>query len=98
MKTMNKLVALLLAAVMVLGMMPAMTTHAHAHTVQPLGIEDYPALELGVEYTANVEGTDHYVTFTPELSTQYRFVGLGDGDTKATLYDDQNNVIASADD
>ena len=98
MKTMNKLVALLLAAVMVLGMMPTMTTHAHAHTVQPLGIEDYPALELGVEFEANIEGTDHYVTFTPELSTQYRFVGLGDGDTKATLYDDQNNVIASADD
>ncbi|MBQ7230749.1 MAG: leucine-rich repeat domain-containing protein, partial [Oscillospiraceae bacterium] len=98
MKKLNKLVALLLAAVMVLGMMPAMTTHAHAHTAQTQGIEDYPALELGVEFEAVIEGTDHYVTFTPEMSTQYRFVALGDGDTVATLYDDQNNQLASSDD
>ena len=100
MKTTNKLVALLLAMVMVLGMLPAATVHAHEHphALHTNGVEEYPALELGVEYTANVEGTDHYVTFTPALSTQYRFVGLGDGDTVATLYDDQNNVIANADD
>ena len=100
MKTTNKLVALLLAMVMVLGMLPAATVHAHEHphALVTNGVEEYPALELGVEYTANVEGTDHYVTFTPALSTQYRFVGLGDGDTVATLYGDQNAFIATGDD
>ena len=100
MKTTNKLVALLLAMVMVLGMLPAATVHAHEHphALVTNGVEEYPALELGVEYTANVEGTDHYVTFTPALSTQYRFVGLGDGDTVATLYDEEDTFIASGDD
>lgn len=37
----NKLVALLLAVVMVLGMMPTMAVHTHA-----AGLEDCPAIAL----------------------------------------------------
>ena len=45
MKKMNKLVALLLAAVMVLGMIP--TTTAHAHEYHTHGVEEYPIIALG---------------------------------------------------
>ena len=71
MKKMNKLVALLLAAVMVLGMMPTMSVHAHAHGAELQGIEEYPALPLNTETFVDVNefGKIAYFTFTPRSPT-----------------------------
>ena len=99
MKKLNKLVALLLAAVMVLGMMPVSVSaaqHDHIHTAS---VEEYPALELDVELEVTLEaGTPSYVTFTPAYSGTFRFVSLSDGDTKATLRDAEMNSLVYSDD
>ncbi|MBR7179732.1 MAG: leucine-rich repeat protein, partial [Oscillospiraceae bacterium] len=70
MKKRNKLVALLLAAVMVLGMMPAMAPHAHAD-----GIEDYPAIAADTPANATIAngGDIAYFTFTPATTDLYYF-------------------------
>ena len=99
MKKMNKLVAMLLAAVMVLGLMPAPAAaaqHDHAHTH---GIEEYPVLapDTETEVTLAAGEVGHFA-FTPEFTAQYRFVALGSGDTKATLYDSEMNSVANGDD
>ena len=102
MKKMNKLVALLLAAVMVLGMMPTMSVHAHGAEV--LGIEEYPALPLNTETLVNVDeyGKIAYFTFTPEKTDLYHFysssVEGGYADTYGHLYDAGMKELASNDD
>ncbi len=99
MKKMNKLVALLLAAVMVLGMMPTMTAHAteyHTH-----GIEEYPVITLDTAATASVTegGGIAYFTFTPEATEKYHFYSAtNEFDTYGTVYDAEMNYIASNDD
>ena len=99
MKKMNKLVALLLAAVMVLGMMPTMSVHAHAHGAEVLGIEEYPALPLNTETLVNVDeyGKIAYFTFTPEKTDLYHFysssVEGGYADTYGHLYDAAMNML-----
>ena len=104
MKKMNKLVALLLAAVMVLGMMPTMSVHAHAHGAEVLGIEEYPALPLNTETFVDVNeyGKIAYFTFTPEATDLYHFYSSSiEGsyaDTYGYVYDAEMNMLASNDD
>ena len=101
MKKMNKLVALLLAAVMVLGLMPTMSAHAHAHGVEVQGIEEYPVIALDTETAVNITegGQEVYFTFTPEVTDLYYFYGNSAGyvDTVGNLYDANMNLLASND-
>ena len=100
---MKKLIALVLAAVMVLGMMPTMSTHVHA-TEHTHGVEEYPALPLNTETLVNVDeyGKIAYFTFTPEVTDLYHFysssVEGGYADTYGHIYDAQMNELASNDD
>ena len=85
-----KALSLLMAICMVIGMIPG---------ISAAGIEDYPALEFGVEMTlANVGGEYTYVTFTPETTDTYRFYSVGVYDTAASLMDAQMNQLAFSDD
>ena len=101
MKKMNKLVALLLAAVMVLGMMPTMSAHAneyHTHSV-----EEYPTIALDTPTLVEVSegGYIAYFAFTPEVTDQYHFYSSTDFDycdPYATLYDAEMNLLATSDD
>ena len=99
MKNLNKLVALLLAAVMVLGLMPTMTIHAHA-----AGIEDYPAIALDTAAAVEITegGAKAYFTFTPEVTDLYHFYSMtlegGYTDTYGHLYDADMNELATNDD
>ena len=79
MKKLNKLVALLLAAVMVLGLMPAMAPHAHAD-----GIGDYPAIVLDTTTAVEITegGAKAYFTFTPEVTDLYTEIKLRRGNKK----------------
>ena len=101
MKKINKLVALLLAVVMVLGMMPTMSVHAHAHGVEVQGIEEYPAIALDTETAINITegGQEFFFTFTPEVSDLYYFYGNSTGyvDTIGNLYDANMTLLASND-
>ena len=106
MKKMNKLVAMLLAFVMVVGLMPSMTVnaHAHSHEAELQGIEEYPVLPLDTLTLVDISvaGTTAYFTFTPEVTDLYHFHSQGiDGyyaDTYGYVYDAEMNVLASNDD
>ena len=104
MKTMHKLVALLMAAVMVLGMMPAMTVHAHAHTAAAQGIEEYPSIALDTATAVDITegGSKAYFTFTPEVTDLYHFYSTSaEGsytDTYGHLYDADMKELAFNDD
>ena len=99
MKKTNKLVALLLAVVMVLGLMPNLTGHAHA-----AGIEEYPAIVLDTPAAVNVDegGYKAYFTFTPEVTDLYHFYSANADDsyvdTYGCLYDADMNELAYNDD
>lgn len=99
MKKLNKLVALLLAAAMVLGLMPAMAPHAHAD-----GIVDYPAIALDTVTAVDITegGAKAYFTFTPEVTDLYHFYSMSlEGsytDTYGHLYDADMNELAFNDD
>ena len=102
MKTTNKLVALLLAAVMVLGLMPSMTVHAHAHThaAELNGIEEYPVITADTPATATIAngGDIVYFTFTPEKTDLYYVYSTADSDTVGYIYDADMNQINYNDD
>ena len=97
MRNARKLLALVLAFVMVLGMLPA----AYAQTVHTHGIEEYPELELGVETTVSIDesGKMVYFRFTPAVTAEYTLASAGaDGsqmiDPEGYLYDSELNQIA----
>ena len=108
MRKMNKLVALLLAAVMVLGMMPAMTVQAHAHTHEAalLGVEEHPSIALDtpvlVEITESNMGSTAYFAFTPEVTDLYHFYSAGlegsNTDTYGHLYNANMEELITNDD
>lgn len=76
-KKLNKFVALLLAAVMVLGMMPTMAVlaHTHTHAAQLQGAEEYPVLSLDTLTRVDIDtyGKTAYFAFTPEVTDLYHF-------------------------
>ena len=106
MKKMNKLVALLLAVVMVVGLMPSMTVqaHAHDHAAQLQGVEEYPVLALDTLTRVDIDsyGKTVYFAFTPEATDLYHFysssVEGGYADTYGSIYDAEMNLVAYNDD
>ena len=106
MKKMNKLVALLLAVVMVVGLMPSMTVHAHAHdhAAQLQGVEEYPVLPLDTLTRVDIDsyGKTVYFAFTPEATDLYHFYSAsvegGYADTYGSIYDAEMNLVAYNDD
>ena len=97
MRNAKNLLALVLAFVLVLGMLPA----ASAQTVHTHGIEEYPEIELNVETTVAIttSGEMVYFRFTPAVTATYTFASAGaDGmqniDPEGYLYDSEMNQIA----
>ena len=72
----KKTLALLLAALMLIGVMPAMSLTAFADG------GEYPALEADSRITVNGNGyTEIYFTFTPPKTDLYAFYTEGDANT-----------------
>ena len=98
MRNASKLLALVLAFVMVLGIVPV----ASAQTVHTHGIEEYPEIELGVETVFEIaeSGETVYVRYTPEVTAEYTFASSGANgaemiDPEGFLYDSEMNLLAS---
>ena len=97
MRNASKLLALVLAFVMVLGLFPA----ASAQTVHTHGIEEYPEIELNVETVVAITESSEtvYFRFTPEVTAEYTFASAGADnmlgiDPEGYLYDSEMNQIA----
>ena len=101
MRKINKLVALLLAMVLVMGMFPAVHAQEHREAM-PMGIEEYPEIELGVETVAAItqSGETVYFRFTPEVTAEYTFASHDTQwlDPQGYLYDEGMNLLASHED
>ena len=97
MRNAKKLLALMLAALMVFGMVPV----ASAQTVHTHGIEEYPAIELGETYVIEIaeSGETVYVRYTPAVTAEYTFASAGANgaemiDPEGFLYDSEMNLLA----
>ena len=97
MRNAKKLLALMLAALMVFGMVPV----ASAQTVHTHGIEEYPEIELGETYVIEIaeSGETVYVRYTPEVTAEYTFSSAGANgaemiDPEGYLYDSEMNLLA----
>ncbi len=97
MRNASKLLALVLAFVMVLGLVPA----ASAQTAHTHGIEEYPEIQLDVETNVNIDesGKMVYFRFTPEVTAEYTFASAGANpsqsiDPEGYLYDSEMNQLA----
>ena len=94
MRNANKMLALLLAFVMVLSLVPAVSAGSiHTH-----GIEEYPEIELNVETEAVITESNGYAyfRFTPEWTGEFTFISMGsnDDDPEGYLYDSEMNQLA----
>ena len=96
MRNAKKLLALTLAFVMVLGLVPMASATVHTH-----GIEEYPEIQLDVETTVSIDesGKMVYFRFTPAVTAEYTLASAGaDGsqmiDPEGYLYDSELNQIA----
>ncbi|MBE6951305.1 MAG: hypothetical protein E7451_08225 [Ruminococcaceae bacterium] len=98
MRNASKLLALVLAFVMVMGLFPA----ASAQTIHTHGIEEYPEIELNVETTAVISdsGATAYFRFTPTVTAEYTFKSIDahQYDPQGYLYDADLNLLASHED
>ena len=87
MRNASKLLALVLAFVMVLGMLPA----ASAQTIHTHGIEEYPVLNLNEETLVAISesGMTVYMRYTPEVTAEYTFKSIDahQDDPQGYLYD-----------
>ena len=97
MRNAKKLLALMLAALMVFGMVPV----ASAQTVHTHGIEEYPEIELGETYVIEIaeSGETVYVRYTPAVTAEYTFSSAGANgaemiDPEGYLYDSEMNLLA----
>ena len=97
MRNAKKLLALVLAFVMVFGMVPM----ASAQTVHTHGIEEYTEIELGETYVIEIaeSGEIVYVRYTPEVTAEYTFASTGADsalmiDPEGFLYDSEMNLLA----
>ena len=97
MRNARKVLAFVLAFVLVLGMLPA----ASAQTIHTHGIEEYPEIELNVETVVAIteSGETVYFRFTPEVTAEYTFASAGADnmlgiDPEGYLYDSEMNQIA----
>ena len=96
MRNAKKLLALVLAFVMVLGVAPA----ANAQTVHTHGIEEYTEIELGETYVIEIaeSGETVYVRYTPSVTAEYTFASSGADsalmiDPEGFLYDSEMNLL-----
>ena len=101
MRNTKKLLALALAFMLVLGMLPV----ASAQTVHTHGIEEYPEIELGVETVFEIaeSGETVYVRYTPAVTAEYTFASSGASsadmiDPEGYLYDSEMNLLAKHED
>ena len=97
MRNATKLLAFVLAFVMVLSMVPM----ASAQTVHTHGIEEYPAMELGETYVIEIaeSGEVVYLCYTPAVTAEYTFASSGANmaemiDPEGALYDSDMNLLA----
>lgn len=97
MRNASKLLALVLACVMVLGLFPV----ASAQTIHTHGIEEYPEIELNVETAVNIDesGKTVYFRFTPAVTAVYTLASAGADsmqniDPEGYLYDSDMKQIA----
>ena len=97
MRNAKKLLALVLALTMVLGLVPM----AAAQTVHTHGIEEYPAMELGETYVIEIaeSGEIVYLCYTPAVTAEYTFASSGANmaemiDPEGALYDSDMNLLA----
>ena len=96
MRNAKKLLALVLALTLVLGMLPM----ASAQTVHTHGIEEYTEIELGETYVFEIaeSGETVYVRYTPEVTAEYTFASSGADsalmiDPEGFLYDSEMNLL-----
>ena len=96
MRNAKKLLALVLAFVMVFGMVPM----ASAQTIHTHGIEEYTEIELGETYVIEIaeSGEIVYVRYTPEVTAEYTFASTGADsalmiDPEGYLYDSEMNLL-----
>ena len=97
MRNAKKLLALVLAFVMVLGIVPV----ASAQGVHTHGIEEYPEMELGETYVIEIaeSGETVYLRYTPAVTAEYTFASSGANgaemiDPEGFLYDSEMNLLA----
>ncbi len=94
MRNARKVLAFVLAFVLVLGMLPA----ASAQGVHTHGIEEYPVLNLNEETLVAISesGMTVYMTFTPEVTAEYTFKSIDahQDDPQGYLYDADMNLLA----
>ena len=97
MRNAKKLLALVLALTMVLGLVPM----AAAQTVHTHGIEEYPAMELGETYVIEIaeSGEVVYLCYTPAVTAEYTFASSGANmaemiDPEGALYDSDMKLLA----
>ncbi|MBR7179734.1 MAG: leucine-rich repeat protein [Oscillospiraceae bacterium] len=94
MRNAKKLLALVLAFMMVLGTLPAVS----AQTVHTHGIEEYPELTLNEETLVAISepGMTVYMRFTPAVTAVYTFQSIDahQDDPNAYLYDAEMNQLA----
>ena len=98
MRNARKVLAFVLAFVLVLGMLPA----ASAQGVHTHGIEEYPVLNLNEETLIAISesGMTVYMTFTPEVTAEYTFKSIDahQDDPQGYLYDADMNLLAKHED
>lgn len=85
MKKIKKLLAVMLATIMMLTALPVTTAFAE---------EVYEQLTLGTEKSVRVKGDEVVLSFTPEKDGAYKFVSTGPFNTYATLYDSEWNELS----
>ncbi len=89
MKKLKKILAVVLAAVVMMTVMPVTQVFAQ---------ESIQALTLDTLKSVTVNGEEVMLSFTPEKDGHYKFVSTGSHDTYATLYDSEYNEISRNDD
>ena len=98
MRNASKLLALVLAFVMVLGLFPT----ASAQTIHTHGIEEYPVLNLNEETLVAISesGMTVYMRYTPEVTAEYTFKSIDahQDDPQGYLYDSEMNLLAKHED
>lgn len=108
--TMKKVLAIMLAVIMVIGILPmtvsaADCTHIH-HDLDGIcdlcgESADYPIIEVGSEITVYLETTDNYIiyAFTPTETASYHLYSVhGENSTDTYAYVFNNNRIFDDDD
>ena len=97
-RTIRKGLALVLACVMLVGMMPISAMAAEIEAI-PRSAADNPSINLGdTKVTISNGGDIAYFSFTPQEDGTCTFQAFNGGDTLGYLYDSDMNLLAYDDD